>query len=53
VFENRVLRIIFGSKRDEVTEGWTTLCMCNVELGDLYGQIVRTCSMNGGEEEGV
>jgi hypothetical protein len=25
VFENRVLRRISGPKRDEVTEGWTTL----------------------------
>jgi hypothetical protein len=25
VFENRVLRKIFGPKRDEVTGGWTTL----------------------------
>jgi hypothetical protein len=25
VFENRVLRIIFGPKRGEVTEGWRKL----------------------------
>jgi uncharacterized membrane protein len=25
VFENRVLRRIFGPKRDEVTKGWRTL----------------------------
>jgi hypothetical protein len=25
VFENRVLRRIFGTKRDEVTRGWTKL----------------------------
>jgi hypothetical protein len=25
VFENRVLRRIFGPKRDEVTEGWKKL----------------------------
>jgi hypothetical protein len=25
VFENRVLRRIFGNKRDEVTGGWRTL----------------------------
>jgi hypothetical protein len=25
VFENRVLRGIFGSKREEVTEGWRKL----------------------------
>jgi hypothetical protein len=30
VFENRVLRRIFGSKRDEVTGGWRRVH--NVEL---------------------
>jgi hypothetical protein len=34
VFENRVLRIIFGPKRDEVTEGWRKLH--NKELHGLY-----------------
>jgi hypothetical protein len=34
VFENRVLRRIFGSKRDEVTEEWSRLH--NEELNDLY-----------------
>jgi len=34
VFENRVLRRIFGSKRDEVTGGWRKLH--NEELSDLY-----------------
>jgi hypothetical protein len=34
VFENRVLRRIFGSKRDEVTGEWRTLH--NEELRDLY-----------------
>jgi hypothetical protein len=34
VFENRVLRIIFGPKRDEVTGGWRKLH--NVELHGLY-----------------
>jgi hypothetical protein len=34
VFENRVLRRIFGSKRDEVTEEWRKLH--NEELRDLY-----------------
>jgi hypothetical protein len=33
-FENRVLRGIFGPKRDEVTEEWTELH--NEELNDLY-----------------
>jgi hypothetical protein len=34
VFENRVLRRIFGLKRDEVTGEWRKLH--NVELHDLY-----------------
>jgi hypothetical protein len=34
VFENRVLRRIFGSKRDEVAVEWITLH--SEELGDLY-----------------
>jgi hypothetical protein len=41
VFENRVLRRIFGSKRDEVTGGWRKLN--NEELHGLYSSpsIVR------------
>jgi hypothetical protein len=41
VFENRVLRRIFGPKRDEVTEGWRKLH--NEELHGLYSSpsIVR------------
>jgi hypothetical protein len=34
VFENRVLRRIFGPKRDEVTSEWRKLY--NKELHDLY-----------------
>jgi hypothetical protein len=34
VFENKVLRRIFGPKRDEVTAGWRKLH--NEELHDLY-----------------
>ena len=34
VFENRVLRRIFGPKRDEVTEEWRKLL--SEELNDLY-----------------
>jgi hypothetical protein len=34
VFENRVLRRIFGPKRDEVREEWKKLH--NEELNDLY-----------------
>jgi hypothetical protein len=36
VFENRVLRRIFGPKMDEVTEGWRKLL--NEELSDLYNK---------------
>jgi hypothetical protein len=41
VFENRVLRRIFGPKRDEVTGEWRRLH--NEELNDLYSSpnIVR------------
>jgi len=41
VFENRVLRRIFGPKRDEVTGEWRKLH--NEELSDLYSSpnIVR------------
>jgi hypothetical protein len=34
VFENRVLRRVFGPKRDEVTQEWKKLH--NEELNDLY-----------------
>ena len=37
VFENRVLRRIFGPKRDEVTEEWRTLH--NEQLNDLYNSL--------------
>jgi len=41
VFENRVLRRIFGSKRDEITREWRKLH--NEELNDPYSSpnIVR------------
>ena len=41
VFENRVLRRVFGPKRDEVTAEWRKLH--NEELSDLYSftNIVR------------
>jgi hypothetical protein len=37
VFENRVLRRIFGLKRDEVTGGWRKLH--NEELHNLYSSL--------------
>jgi hypothetical protein len=55
VFENRVLRRIFGPKRDEVTEEWRK--MHKEELRDLYSspswELGGSCSTNGGEEESV
>jgi hypothetical protein len=60
VFENRVLRRIFGPKRDEVTEEWRKLH--TEELNDLYSPIIvrvikieknemgGACSVFGGEE---
>jgi hypothetical protein len=61
VFENRVLRRIFGPKRDEVMGDWRKLH--NEELHNLYcspnitrmmkikDEMGRVCSTNGGEEE--
>jgi hypothetical protein len=60
VFENRVLRRIFGPKRGEVTGGWRKLH--DEELRNLYSSpsIIRiikarevggACSTNEGEEE--
>ena len=45
VFENRVLRRIFGPKREEVTGEWRKLH--NEELNNLY------CSAYGGEKRGI
>jgi hypothetical protein len=38
VFENRVLRRVFGPKRDEVTREWRKLH--NEELNDLYSLLL-------------
>jgi hypothetical protein len=48
VFENRVLRRIFGPKRDEVTGGWRKLH--NEELRGLYsspsiGRVIQSRKM--------
>jgi hypothetical protein len=53
VFENRVLRRIFGPKRDEVTGEWRR--MHNKELYALYSspkktEVGRTCGTYGGDE---
>ena len=47
VFDNRVLRRIFGPRRDEVTGEWRKLH--NVELNDLYcsPSIVRVITSKG------
>ena len=42
VSENRVLRKIFGSKRDKVTGEWRKAH--NEELHDLYCSLMRACS---------
>jgi hypothetical protein len=61
VFGNRVLRRIFGSKRDEVMTGWRNLH--SEEFHNLYSspsiirmiikedEMDRACSTNGGEAE--
>jgi hypothetical protein len=61
VFENRVLRRIFGSRRVEVTG--RSIKQHNEELRDLYSspslirmiksrmRLIGACSTNGGEEE--
>jgi hypothetical protein len=64
VFESRVLRRTFGSKKIEPTEGWRKLH--NVELHDSYSSprkvrmlnsrrmnCARNVSKNGGKEEGL
>jgi hypothetical protein len=47
VFENRVLRRIFGPKRDDVTEEWRKLH--NEELHNLYSslKIIRQIKSRG------
>ena len=50
VFENRVLRRIFGPKKDEVTEEWRKLH--NEALNDLYPspnvvQVIKSRGMRG------
>jgi hypothetical protein len=47
VFENRVLRSLFGPKRDEVAGGWRKLH--NEELHNLYfsPNIIRTIKSRG------
>ena len=54
VFKNRVLRRVFGPKRDEVTGKWGKLR--NEELSDLYSlpnivRVVKSRRMRGGGRE--
>jgi len=63
VFENRVLRRIFGPKMDDVTREWEKLH--NEELNELYStqyysgdknqksELGGTCSAYGGEERRI
>jgi hypothetical protein len=47
VFQNRVLRRIFGPRREEVTGGWSKLH--NEELCNLYSSqnIIRVIKLRG------
>jgi len=45
MFENRVLRRVFGAKRDEVTGEWRKLH--DEELSDLYGGKIEKNEMGG------
>jgi hypothetical protein len=53
VFENRVLRRIFGPKRDEVTGEWRKLH--NEELRDLYSSpsVIRIFKFEKDEMSGT
>jgi hypothetical protein len=59
MFENRMLRRIFGPKRYEVTGGWRKLHSCNEELHNLYSHQMKdnevngACGMHGGHEKFV
>jgi hypothetical protein len=64
VFENRVLRKIFGRKRDGVTRGWRKLhkeALHNLYSSPSIFRIIKsrrmrwdgTCGTNGGEEERI
>jgi len=40
VFESRVLRKVFGPKREEVAGGWTNLCnLCSVHAGSGWANL--------------
>jgi hypothetical protein len=53
VFENRVLRRIFGTMRDEVTKEWRKL-LTQYCSGDKIGnEMDGACSAYGGEERRI
>jgi hypothetical protein len=47
VFENRMLRVIFGHKRDEIIAGWRKLHNEELHKCDPF-QILLECSNQGG-----
>jgi hypothetical protein len=49
VFDKKVLRRIFGPKRDEVTRGWRRLHNENEQVEE--DEMGVACSTNRGEEE--
>jgi hypothetical protein len=60
VFENRVLRSIFGCKTNKVTGCWTTIKIRNSKICTLHQLLLEysnhdenmgeTCSMHGGDK---
>jgi hypothetical protein len=52
VFENRVLKRIFGPKRDKVTEEWRTAVLTKYYSGNQIekDELGGVCSTYGGEE---
>jgi hypothetical protein len=53
VFENRVLRRIFGHKRDEVTEEWRRLVEVIVDFDAIDQLLNRCCASDTAEEMGM
>jgi hypothetical protein len=54
VFENRVLRRIFGPKRDEVAGDWRKLALySSPSIIRIIKKMGGACSTNGGEKERV
>jgi hypothetical protein len=53
VFENRVLRRIFGTKRDEETGGWRKPHDNYLHKFYCVPNIMKACSTNGGDDKCV